>query len=222
MGIARDLERRLERIVDGLSAVVFRGRMQPVDVADRLVRHADLLVEDGPAGPTIPNDYTVGVNPRDLSADGLDRATLETGLAATVAATAAERGWRTGGPIRVHLVDSTSVGQGSIACTASRAPGGLAPWGQLIEERGARHYFFGDNRVLVGRADDTDITLEEAEVSRYHALIFREAGRIWLADLDSANGTTHNGIGLGPEPVAIAPGDLLGFGPATFAFRALS
>ncbi len=222
MGLARELERRLERIVDGLSATVFRGRMHPVDLADRLVRQADLLVEDGPAGSTIPNDYVVGVNPRDLSVDGLDRDTLEVELAATVAATAAERGWRIEGPIRVRLVDTTTVGQGSIECTAARAPGGLAPWGQLIEERGSRHFLFGDNRILVGRADDTDVTLAEPEVSRYHALIFREAGRIWLADLESANGTSRNGSRLDAEPVAIGPGDLLGFGPATFAFRALS
>jgi len=222
MGIAREMERRLERIVDGLSAAVFRGRMHPVDLADRLVRHADLLVEDGLAGATIPNEYTVGVNPRDLSVDGLDRGALEAELAATVAATAAERGWRIEGPIRVHLVDSSTVGQGSIACTPSRVPGGLVPWGQLIEERGSRHFLIGDNRILIGRADDCDIALGEPEVSRYHALVFREAGRVWLADLDSANGTSHNGSRLDPEPVAIAPGDLLGFGPATFAFRALS
>lgn len=222
MGLARELEQRIERIVDGLSAAVFRGRMHPIDLADRLVRQADLLVESGPAGPTVPNDYVVGVNPRDLAVDGVNREKLNAELAATVAATAAERGWRIEGPIRVRVTDSETIGQGSIECTASRAPGGLPPWGQLIDERGSRNYLFGDNRILVGRAEDTDITIEEPEVSRHHALIFREAGRTWLADMQSANGTTLNTMQLTDEPAALGPGDLLGFGPATFAFRALS
>ena len=45
MGLARNLERRLEKLVDGLSATVFRGRMHPVDLANRLVRQA--AVSDG-------------------------------------------------------------------------------------------------------------------------------------------------------------------------------
>ncbi len=71
MGLARNLERRLERLADGISAAVFRGRMHPVDLANRLVRQADLLVVDEPGGPRIPNRFDVWVNKSDMH-EGID------------------------------------------------------------------------------------------------------------------------------------------------------
>jgi len=75
MGLARELERRLERLVDGASAAVFRGRMHPVDMADHLVRQVDFMQEEGDTGPIIPNRLVFRVNPTDLDA-GIDRSQL--------------------------------------------------------------------------------------------------------------------------------------------------
>jgi len=218
MGIARNLERRLERLVDGLSATVFRGRMHPVDLANRLVRQADLMVFEGLTGAAIPNQFTVAVNDDDLDPN-LDPQQLTNELAHTLRATAIERGWRVGGPVVVRLLADPTVGKGSIRCSATSKPGLIPPWAQLIEHRGERAYDLGDNRILIGRAEDVDIQLDEAEVSRQHALIFREGNRVWLSDVGSANGTTVNGLPVGIEPLEVGPGDILAFGPATFAFR---
>ena len=57
---------------------------------------------------------------------------------------------------------------------------------------GSLHFSLVDNRNLIGRADDCDIVLAEPEVSRHHAVVFREGGSLWVADLHSANGTTVN------------------------------
>ncbi len=69
MGIARNLEKRLERFADGLSAAIFRGRMQPIDLANRLVRQADLMVIETATGPEIPNFFDVTVGEADLDPD---------------------------------------------------------------------------------------------------------------------------------------------------------
>ncbi|NJR32893.1 MAG: DUF3662 domain-containing protein [Chamaesiphon sp. CSU_1_12] len=58
MGLARKLEHRLEQLVDGLSAAIFRGGIHPVDLAGRVVRQADLSAFEGELGQEIPNDYT--------------------------------------------------------------------------------------------------------------------------------------------------------------------
>lgn len=218
MGLARNLERRLERLADGFSAAVFRGRMHPVDLANRLVRQADLLVVDGDSGPTIPNQFNVAVNDTDLD-PGIDIAQLTRELNVTLDETATDRGWRIGGPIDVRLTTEPAVGKGLIKCTATPAPAPLPSWGQLAEHRGEREFSIGDNRSVIGRSDGADIKLEEAEVSRRHAVVFREAGRIWIADLGSANGTTVNGNPVTAEPTEIGPGDMLSFGPSTFALR---
>lgn len=218
MGLARSLEKRLERLADGLSAAVFRGRMHPVDLANRLVRQADLMVTEQAAGPTIPNRFSVTVNERDLD-PSIDVAALTAELDLALTATAADRGWRIGGPIQVDLSVDGSVGKGSIKCTATAQPGPLTPWGFLAEHRGDRRFELGDNRCVVGRSDDVDIQLGDAEVSRHHAVVFREGGRPWVLDLGSANGTRVNGIPVGSEPLEIGSGDMLSFGPATFAVR---
>lgn len=218
MGIARNLERHLERLADGLSAAIFRGSMQPVDLANRLVRQADLMVTDTAAGPSIPNHYEVAVSTADLVAD-VDTAALTAELSRAVAVTAEERGWRTGGPISVSLRTDVAVGRGSIKCDASHLPARLPVWGQLTEHRGERQFALRDNRVSIGRSQEADVTIDEPEVSRLHAVLFRQGGRLWITDPGSANGTTVNGGRVTGEPVEVGSGDMLSFGPITFALR---
>jgi hypothetical protein len=220
MNVARELERRLERFVDGLSATIFRGRMQPVDMANRLVRQADLDLTNGPAGPRMLNHYQVRINPADLNPD-VDRDELAGELVNALAVTAAERGWCTGGPVRVEIEVDDSVSPGTLRCDGSTVRGQLPSWGQLIDVRGSRVLELDDNRVIIGRADDADLKLHEAEVSRYHAVVFREGGRAWVSDAGSVNGTSVNGAPVAAKPVAIKAGDELTLGPATFFFRLL-
>ncbi len=122
MGIARNLEKRLERLADGLSAAIFRGRMQPVDLANRLIRQADLIVSETATGPQIPNFFDVGVSDGDMAIEA-DTDAIARELSYTLTATAADRGWRTGGPVSVRLTVDGSVGRGSIRVTATTLPG---------------------------------------------------------------------------------------------------
>jgi hypothetical protein len=218
MKIARELERRLERLVDGLSAAVFRGKMHPVDLANRLLRAVDLGYTEGPLGPEVANHLEVRVNPGELD-EHMDVAALQAELAAAVSQLAADRGWHIGGPITVHLAADHDVRIGSITLQGRTVPGPIPPWAQLIDAAGGRILAVGDNRAVVGRAQDTDITLSEPEVSRHHALLVRAGGTVWIHDLGSANGTAVNGVRAGAEPVQIRPGDSITIGPATFTFR---
>ncbi len=47
--------------------------------------------------------------------------------------------------------------------------------------------------VSIGRATDSDLQLVEGHVSRHHARLSTSCGLVWLADLQSANGTFVNG-----------------------------
>ena len=47
--------------------------------------------------------------------------------------------------------------------------------------------------ISIGREEDNDIRLNDDRVSRFHAKIQEDAGRIILTDLDSTNGTRVNG-----------------------------
>jgi pSer/pThr/pTyr-binding forkhead associated (FHA) protein len=47
--------------------------------------------------------------------------------------------------------------------------------------------------ISIGREDDNHIRLNDERVSRFHAKIQEDAGRVILTDLDSTNGTRVNG-----------------------------
>lgn len=204
--------------MDGLSATVFRGKMHPVDLANRLLRAVDLNLAEGPLGPEIANDLTVRVHPSEID-DQIEATALEAELAVAVSDLAADRGWRIGGPVTVHIAPDENVGAGSITLDGRATPGSLPTWAQLIDAAGGRVLEVGDNRTLIGRGADTDLTLTEPEISRQHALILRSGGTPWLYDLGSANGTSVNGVPLGDHPAALHPGDAVAFGPASFTFR---
>ena len=216
MKLARELERRLERLVEGVSGAIFRGRVHPVDLGTRILREADLNMTDGVAGPTVPNEFHIGLNPEDLEAAGAP-ARLKSELEYTLYSTAADRGWRIEGPANVIISSDPSIKPKHLKILGQTAPGDLEPWGQLIGG-GGRHTDITQNRALIGRAADCDITLSEPEVSRRHAIIHREQGRTWVTDLDSANGTTIDGAVVS-STMPLRPGARLTIGPVSFMFR---
>lgn len=218
MKLARELERRLERLVDGATAAVFRGRMHPVDIADRLIRHLDFSQEDVGEGPEIPNDLTIRINPHDLDPE-LDLGILSAELANAVSVTAAERGWRLGGPISVTIEEDRQVPRGLIDCVGRTATGHLEPWGYLVAADRATTHDLADNRIHVGRGLDNDIVVGAPEISRRHAVIARDREGISIRDLGSANGTYVNGQAVTEEPAKLRPGDQVVLGDVAFTIR---
>lgn len=219
MGIARHLEERLERLVDGVSAALFRGKMRPVDLGNRLVRLADLRVEQEWLGPVIPNVYRLWLAEADVGkvdADAL--APLGRELGYILGATATESGWATRGPIEV-TAETAEPGATKTTVEATSRPGKMRPWGQLMAIRSAEAHDLGDNRAGIGRGTDTEVRIQASEVSRHHAVVFRQGGRHWLHDAGSTNGTWRNRDRVGEDPVVIQPGDALRFGPVGFTFR---
>ena len=219
MKLARELELRIEKVVEGISAALFRGKMHAVDLANRLIRFIDLSVEEGPNGPQIANTYLVEVNQADID-ESLDVTALERELAAAVTETAADKGWRLDGPISVSISAGERIAAGSIRTTPSTQPGPMDVWGQLIDHDGAT-LELTDNRVVIGRGSNSDLVIGHERVSRRHAIVFRRHGGVWVMDLRSANGTFVNGTRIGRRPASLAPGDSVSLGPATFTLRLL-
>lgn len=71
----------------------------------------------------------------------------------------------------------------------------------------------------LGRSADNDLVVPEPLASRHHARLEARAGRWYLIDLDSANGTLLNRQRLNGEQVLNA-GDLIAIGETVFAFVA--
>ena len=88
-----------------------------------------------------------------------------------------------------------------------------AEWA-LVAYAGAalgRVFPIASNQVIVGRAPDSGVPLLDGEVSRQHARLSVEDGRVVVEDLGSTNGTRLNG-GLLQGPAELKAGDRLAIG----------
>jgi hypothetical protein len=214
------MERRLERLVDGATAAVFRGKMHPVDMADRLMRQADFVAAPGDAGLEIPNQWSIGVNPSDLP-PSVDTTELQVELARAIDAFAAEQALRINGPITVQVVADPAVPRGLADCAGSSEPGAIEPWAQLLSASPPLALEVSDNRSILGRAVEGDIVIPVPELSRRQAIIVRTGQEATIADLSSANGTYVNTERIGTEPYPLVPGDTVTMGDIDFVFRRL-
>lgn len=220
MNLAKGLERRLEKFVDGASASVFRGNMHPIDIASRLVRQVEFLSTETAVGTEVPNHLIVRMNTSDID-ESVDRDGLINELINVVTETATERGWRLVGPVRIQIMTSSDVPRGILEAEGTRRIEAVPPWGQLIADDGSAVLAVSLNRTLIGRSLDCDIRVANQEMSRHHVIIFREDGNTMITDLGSANGTFVNSVRLADRPVPINAGDTVMFGHLSFTYRSL-
>jgi DNA-binding NtrC family response regulator len=99
-------------------------------------------------------------------------------------------------------------------------------------ERLALVVFFGDGvasfalpesgDAVVGRSREADIHVAHDSLSRKHAALKVEGGRVTVKDLGSQNGTKVNAKAIGAEWVALEPGDALKLGDATAVLQTSS
>ena len=103
MGILRDFEKRLEGAVEGFFARTFRSGLQPIELAKAVQRYAGNYQQVGVDGVFVPNVYRFDLSPEDHERFSGFEDSLKGELAGVVKRTAADRGWRLQGPVRIEL-----------------------------------------------------------------------------------------------------------------------
>lgn len=213
VSVARSLERRLERLIESVAGRVFSGRLHPSELAGKLAREADFARFDHPTGPATANLFVIQVNPRDLT---VEASKLEKMLAAEMTAYTSEEGLRLEGPVTVRIETNDQTPQGRSNCHVEVLPGDPVVWANLVG--GSTTLEVGRNRSLVGRSPECDVFVEDDDVSRRHALIYREGGQAWIRDLASANGTMVDGVRLGSEAARLQPGSIVSLSEHRYRF----
>jgi len=213
VSVVRSLERRLERLIEGVAGRVFSGRLHPSELAGKLAREADFARFEHEAGPATANRYIIEVNPKDLNVDPSE---LEEELAVEVTKYTSEEGLRLEGSVSVDIKTNEQTATGSVTVHVEVQPGPTVSWARLRAD--SQTLEITHNRVTVGRAPDTDVRVDDSKVSRRHALIWRKNGQTWIQDLGSSNGTTLNGMSVSQEPMKIETGSVIAFADSTFRF----
>lgn len=213
MSVAKSLERRLERLIEGVAGRVFSGRLHPSELAGKLAREADFARFNHETGPATANLFIIGVHPRDLAVDATE---LERVLTEEMTAYTAEEGLRLEGPIQVKIKTSSNALPGRVTCHVEVLPGPPVVWAKLTTRDETLE--IGRNRAFIGRSPEADVVVAHDDVSRRHALIYRERGQAWVRDLASANGTSVDGSLLGQEAVPISHGSVLDMASRRYRF----
>ena len=90
---------------------------------------------------------------------------------------------------------------------------------EIVEGPGAGREIIIDRPLVIGRAEDADVVLDDGEVSRHHARISpADDGGATVEDLDSTNGTFINQNEL-VGPAHLGPGDDLLLGVTVLRMR---
>jgi diguanylate cyclase (GGDEF)-like protein len=98
--------------------------------------------------------------------------------------------------------------------TPKSAPMGASPYLVVIAGPSfGEMYRLRADRVVVGRGDKTDVRIVDDGISREHAALQREGGKVVLVDLGSTNGTYWNGVRVSRQD--LADGDKISVGAAT-------
>lgn len=215
----RGFERRLERMVEGTFARLFRSGIRPVELGRRLVREMDDDRSVDVRGRTLaPNHFTVELSEVDFERFAEVRESLERELTEAAREHARDEGYVFMGPVSVELTQSGEQHQGAfqIVGRMREGKGGLGA-GSLVLPTGER-VPLGEAVVTIGRRPESTLQLADPNVSRAHAEI-RPHGNGWvLVDLGSTNGSRVNGSRVSSHE--LREGDELAFGNTVLHFEA--
>lgn len=122
-----------------------------------------------------------------------------------------------GRPVTVGADDRPARG-GARAASAPSAP---LPPTMLVVTAGAlagTRLRLGDGPILIGRADDSTLVLDDDYVSSRHARLVKEANGYYLEDLGSTNGTYLDRARI-TAPVAVPVGTPIRIGRTVIELR---
>ena len=165
MGL-QQVERRLERLVEGVFSKAFRGGLQPVELARRLTREVDAHRTVSARGTVAPNHAVITLSEIDAQrfesfADALVRELEE-----AMREHARDRTYRFIGPVKVELFQDPDFGKSQFTMDVEvrQGPGGM-PAAALVLNDGSR-IAVGEDPILIGRAPECDVELADSTVSR--------------------------------------------------------
>ncbi len=229
----RKFEKRLEKIFEGPFKKLFKGGVQPLEIARRLMREAD----DGRMMSLneilAPNYYQVYLSPADYErmAGYFERLAAE--MEGMIIKYASEKGYHliTRPQLKFEQNDDLREGEFTVVAAVDKpvtegtaeAPAGhgsgeeVGTLALLSGEAAGSNYYLEGNKTSIGRSDDNDLALRDPRASRFHAEIERSDEGYILRDRASTNGTIVGGRRVRER--LLEDGDIITMGETEMKFR---
>ncbi|MEV6925419.1 DUF3662 and FHA domain-containing protein [Dactylosporangium sp. NPDC051485] len=247
VSVLQRFEKRLEGLVEGAFAKVFKGVVHPVEILNAMQREAEAHKAILAGGRTlVPNRYVIDLSPYDHSRLAPYAAALAQELAQSQAEFIGEQGWTVYGDVIVEIERGDGLDTGMFRVTAEVYTGGDAPpppapdpYGGYNQAGGGygpppggpggparnvrlvsgdgRSYPLSIGSTVIGRGDQANMRLPDVGISRRHARLDFDGAQVVLTDLGSTNGTMVNGQRV--SAVALNPGDMIQLGTTTLTYR---
>jgi len=209
MGLFDRVESAIESAVHGASARVFKGDVEPVEIASALQKELDsaakVLSHDR---KLVPNDFGVGLARHDYDRLAPYSRTLNAEIIPGLREHAASRRYVFNGPITIaYLLDEklttgrftvTSSTRAGVASDADGAASASDEHQLVLEVNGVRHPLTPPG-FTIGRGTEADLRINDPGVSRVHAQVtVEDVGdgqvKVGIVDLGSTNGLIVNGV----------------------------
>lgn len=229
-----NLEERLERLIEGGFARLFRGGLQPREVAVQLVRaiedNIQIDTNDREAAPT---HFQVRFHHKDLTPLLSQTPNLSKQLTHHVINYCQDNGLylsktpqitlvadpkihaNTIEVIATHIEDIHSTTQTMAAVFHQGQPPSRPAEAQLIVD-GKQTVPLNEEIFNIGRHPDNDLALEDPRVSRHHVQLRLRYGRYMLYDRQSRGGTYVNSQRINEH--LLAPGDVIRLGSVSILY----
>jgi hypothetical protein len=209
--VLKNIENRLERLFSKPFSKTFKSGLQPIEIASRILREIDLTRRLTGQGPVSANAVRVWLGPKDAERfDGFQQPLIHE-LEEAVRQHAVAEGYSFAGPVKVEifLKDELVLGEAEVAVRF--IAGASQP--KFICSDG-RSFSVGEHPLIIGRSPEVDITVNDPNVSRQHAEVWRTPEGVAIRDLGSTNGTVVNGHVI--DAVSLSPRDEVSIGNVRF------
>jgi hypothetical protein len=210
--VLKNVENRLERIFERTFSRPFKATLQPIEIGTRIVREVDLTRRLSTQGPISPNVVRVWLGPVDAQRfEGFQKA-LVSELEETIRQHALGEGYAFVGPVKVEIFIDDDLKPGAIEVKTDFIGGESQP--RLVVSDG-RSFAVADLPLIIGRSPDVEVVVNDTNISRQHAEVWRTSEGVAIRDLQSTNGTFVNGHRV--SAVSLSPRDDVTIG--SFHFR---
>jgi len=216
--VLQGFERKLEHLVEGAMARVFRSGLQPVELGRRLAREMDLRRTVGVNGPVAPNHFDILLSQADLDRFESFIDALKRELVEAAREHARNERYNFMGPVSVNLTPGKNLSPGMFLVNGQmqESPGGGVVGALSLSD--GRRIELGEEPVTIGRLPECDVAIPDPNVSRQHAQVRRLGSDFVLVDMGSTNGTKLNGSWISGER-RLNDGDEIGLGATSILFE---
>lgn len=242
------VERRIENVFDGVFSRAFRSGIKPLQIGRRLLQVVDAERHvDAQGRRVVPNSYLVQLSPADREGFADLEPALHQELTIALREYVSQEGYHVDGKPRVAFhtnpdlkkgrfeIEARHVDQGSPTPAAAEpttpdAPAPATPTLTVVHDAfdrppavltlpGGQRVEIREGHYVMGRSLDSDVVVNDSNVSRRHAEFVCAAGEVVVRDLGSTNGTKVNGVTVTGEQI-LRHGDVIGLGAVTITFEA--